>query len=83
MDEYTNTPGYASVKTKLAANKAKFEVLSNAELGVEGVGLAGSFAEVLEVAEPPRRTAGTIITGDSPAAIAEQLVAALAGASIL
>lgn len=83
VDEYINKPRYATIKSKLAANKAKFFVLTNAELGVGNVGLAGSFAKVQSASEPPVREEGVKITGESTQEVVEKLVAALVGANIL
>lgn len=79
VDEYVNTPRYPSVKSKLAANKAVFEVLTADDLGV----VPGRHATVLEVTAPPAREPGVRITGDTAEDTAEKLVAALVGAGVL
>ncbi|MBU4337020.1 MAG: electron transfer flavoprotein subunit beta/FixA family protein, partial [Actinobacteria bacterium] len=83
VDEYVNTPRYPSVKSKLAANKAAFDVLTNAELGVPEVGLAASGTTILSATRPPARQPGVRIEGDTPAQVAENLVAALVAAHVL
>lgn len=83
VEEQLNTPRYPSVKTKLAANKAVFEVLTAADLGVEDAGLAAAHAVVVDVTAPPAREPGVRIEGATPAETAEKLVAALAGAGLL
>ncbi|NTW40789.1 MAG: electron transfer flavoprotein subunit beta/FixA family protein [Cellulomonadaceae bacterium] len=84
VDEYINKPRYASVKSKMAANKATFDVLTSADLAIDGsAGLAGSVATVVSASAPAARAAGVVIDGGSPAEIAEKLVAALAAASVL
>lgn len=82
VDEYINTPRYPSVKSKLAANKATFEQLTAAGLGVEA-GAAAAVTVVVDTAVPPARQPGVRITGDSPDEIARNLVAALADAGAL
>lgn len=82
VDEYINTPRYPSVKSKLAANKAKFDELTAADLGVSA-GAGAAVAVVVDTAAPPARAAGVTIAGDSPQDTAEKLVAALAGAGLL
>lgn len=83
VDEYVNTPRYPSVKTKLAANKAVFDVLTAADLGVDEVGAGAARAVVVATAEPPAREPGVRITGADARDTAEKLVAALAGAGVL
>ncbi|MBU4213946.1 MAG: electron transfer flavoprotein subunit beta/FixA family protein [Actinobacteria bacterium] len=83
VDEYVNTPRYPSVKSKLAANKATFDVLTNAELGVPDVGLAASVTTIVSATRPPARQPGVRIEGDTPAQVAENLVAALVAAHVL
>lgn len=83
VDEYVNTPRYPSVKSKLAANKATFDVLTNAELGLDEVGLAASRTTIVSATRPPARAAGVRIDGGSPQEIAQQLVKALEAAHIL
>lgn len=83
VDEYVNTPRYPSVKSKLAANKAVFEVLTAADLGVDEVGAGSARAVVVATAEPPAREPGVRITGTDARDTAEKLVAALAGAGVL
>jgi electron transfer flavoprotein beta subunit len=83
VDEYANTPRYPSVRSKLAANKAVFEVLTAADLGVTEVGPAAARAVVVATEEPPARQPGVRITGTDARDTAEKLVAALADAGAL
>ncbi|MBD3780462.1 MAG: electron transfer flavoprotein subunit beta/FixA family protein [Micrococcales bacterium] len=83
VDEYVNTPRYPSVRSKLAANKAVFEVLTAADLGVTEVGPDAARAVVVATAEPPAREPGQRIQGTDARDTAEKLVAALAGAGAL
>ena len=83
VDEYVNTPRYPSVKSKLAANKASFDQLTNAELAVPEVGLAASGTTILSATRPPARQPGARVEGDTPAQVAENLVAALVAAHVL
>jgi electron transfer flavoprotein beta subunit len=81
VDEYVNTPRYPSIKSKLAANKATFDVLTAADLGVAAA--APASAVVLEVAAVPTREPGARVTGATPDEIADRLVAALAASDVL
>ncbi len=83
VDEYINTPRYPSVKSKLAANKATFEVLTAADLGVTEVGAAAAGAVVLGTTVPPAREPGVRVTGEDARDTADKLVAALVGAGVL
>lgn len=83
VDEYVNTPRYPSIKSKLAAGKAVFEVLTAADLGVDEVGASAARAVVVATAEPPAREPGIRIAGTDARDTAEKLVAALAGAGVL
>ncbi|HEY0185950.1 MAG TPA: electron transfer flavoprotein subunit beta/FixA family protein [Cellulomonas sp.] len=83
VDEYINTPRYPSVKSKLAANKAVFEVLTAADLGVAEVGAPAAHAVLVAAEVPPAREPGIRITGADARDTAEKLVAALAGAGVL
>lgn len=83
VDEYINTPRYPSVKSKLAANKVKFEVLDAAALGVDAVGAGAARTRVLTAEAPPARAAGTRIEGDTAQDQATNLVAALAAANVI
>lgn len=83
VDEYANTPRYPSVRSKLAANKATFEVLTAAELGVTDAGPGAARVVVVATEEPPARQPGLRITGTDARDTAEKLVAALADAGAL
>lgn len=79
VDEHVNTPRYPSVKSKLAANKARFDVIGLADLGVT----PAPHTVVVDVTEPPVREPGTVIAGDTAQDTADKLVAALVGAGVL
>ncbi|MCC2308465.1 electron transfer flavoprotein subunit beta/FixA family protein [Cellulomonas chengniuliangii] len=81
VDEYVNTPRYPSVKSKLAANKASFDVLTAADLGIDAAG-AGATTTVLDITARPPREPGVRISG-TPEEIADELVAALVSAGVL
>lgn len=83
VDEYINTPRYPSVRSKLAANKATFDVLTAAELGVVDAGPDAARAVVVDNAAPPAREPGVRIAGADARDTADKLVAALAGAGVL
>ncbi|WP_425805180.1 electron transfer flavoprotein subunit beta/FixA family protein [Desulfitobacterium sp. Sab5] len=56
-----NTPRYATVKSKMAANKAKIVVLAAAdlpELDQTMIGLEGSPTKTIEVFTPPKKASG-------------------------
>lgn len=74
VDEYINKPRYASVKTKLAANKAKFEALSAADLGLEPV---SNQVVVKDVSAVPARQSAEMISGGSADEIAQKIVSVL------
>jgi electron transfer flavoprotein beta subunit len=83
VDEYVNTPRYPSVRSRLAANKAVFEVLTAADLGVTEVGPAAARAVVVATEQPPARQPGVRIAGTDARDTAEKLIAALADAGAL
>ena len=83
VDDYINTPRHPTVRSKLAANKATFEVLTAADLGAVRVGLRGARVRVEAAAPPAPRQAGVKITGDTPDEIAAKLVTSLANTGIL
>lgn len=76
-----NEPRLATIKTKMAANKAKINILTAADLGIDPstVG-AGSLTKVLKKFAPPKREAGLKIKGatgsESAHVLMEKLVAA-------
>lgn len=78
-----NIPRYPSIKSKMAANKAKIEVLTAAdlaEISIEKTGLKGSPTKVIKMFTPPKKDSGVRIcesTGNECALkLFEKLVAA-------
>lgn len=76
-----NEPRLATIKTKMAANKAQIDVLSAADLGIDPTKVgAGSPTKVIKTFAPPKREAGIKIqeaTGsDSALTLVGKLVAA-------
>lgn len=76
-----NEPRLATIKSKLSANKAKFDVLKVADLDVDAAKVGtGSFTKVLKTFAPPKREAGIKIKeasdSDSALKLVENLVAA-------
>ena len=76
-----NEPRLATIKTKMAANKAKIEVLTAADLGIDPAKVgAGSPTKVIKTFAPPKREAGIKIQeasgSDSAHKLFENLVAA-------
>lgn len=66
-----NTPRYATVKSKLAANKAQIDVLTAADLpdlDQSLIGSEGSPTQVIEVYAPPKKESGVRIKEETPAA---------------
>jgi electron transfer flavoprotein beta subunit len=69
-----NEPRLPSLKGKMAAKKKDIKKWTAADLGVDmsAVG-ANSRTKTVAVAPPPPRTAGEMITGETPAEIADKL----------
>lgn len=66
-----NEPRYPSLKGIMASKKKKIETTAAAELAGD---FKGSRIEILSMEPPPERPPGRIVEGDSPEAIASQLV---------
>ncbi len=79
-----NEPRLATIKTKMAANKAKIDVFTAADLGIdpEKVGY-GSPAKVIKTFAPPKREAGIKIQEKSGSEAAFQLFEKLVAAKII
>lgn len=76
-----NEPRLATIKTKMAANKAKIDVLTAVDLGIDAAAVgAGSPTKVVKTFAPPKREAGIKIQeasgADSALKLMENLVAA-------
>ncbi len=76
-----NEPRLATIKTKMAANKAKIDVLTADDLGIDAAAVgAGSPTKVVKTFAPPKREAGIKIQeasgADSALKLMENLVAA-------
>ncbi len=78
-----NEPRYATIKSKMAANKAKIEILDETDLpdiDTDKVGLNGSPTRVLKTFAPPKRESGLRIkeetAGDSALKLVQKLVEA-------
>lgn len=83
--ETANTPRQAKIKGKMQAKKAVFDVLRLEDLGLdaEEAGKAGSATEVTELFAPEPHPVGTMISGDTAAQAAKNLVAMLADKKLL
>ncbi|HEX2897443.1 MAG TPA: electron transfer flavoprotein subunit beta/FixA family protein [candidate division Zixibacteria bacterium] len=69
-----NEPRLPSLKGKMAAKKKEISKWSAADLGLDSAGIgANSGTKTIKVSPPPARPKGEIITGDSPAEIADKL----------
>lgn len=73
-----NEPRLPSLKGKMAAKKKQITKWSAADLGLDGsiIG-SNSGTRTIKVSAPPARPKGEMITGDSPAEIADKLFAKL------
>jgi electron transfer flavoprotein beta subunit len=73
-----NEPRLPSLKGKMAAKKKEITKWSAADLGIETSRVGGnSCTKAIRVSDPPARTKGELITGDSPEHIAGTLFAKL------
>jgi len=69
-----NEPRLPSLKGKMMAKKAKIEVLSASDLGMDGSGIgASSHSKIEKAANPPARPAGEIIEGETAEDVAANL----------
>ncbi|MBC8208065.1 MAG: electron transfer flavoprotein subunit beta/FixA family protein [Desulfobulbaceae bacterium] len=68
-----NTPRVPSLKGKMRAKKAQFQVLSAADIGADPslIGLAGSPTQVVRVFPPKPRGERTVLTGDMDEQVSE------------
>jgi electron transfer flavoprotein beta subunit len=78
-------PRYASVKSKMAANRAEIPTLTAADLAVdvEKVGLKGSPTKVKKTFVPQRKTGGVKIEEETPELAVEKLTALLSDAGVI
>ena len=78
-------PRYASVKSKMAANRAEIPVLTSADLGLDAskIGLGGSPTKVRDTYVPQRKTGGVKIEEDEAEIAAEKLTALLSDAAVI
>lgn len=79
-----NDPRLATIKTKMAANKAKFDVLTAADLAIDPAMVGqGSFTKVNKSFAPPKRKAGIKIQGSSGNDSAQELLKNLVAAKLI
>jgi electron transfer flavoprotein beta subunit len=70
-----NEPRLPSLKGKMKARKAKIEVMSLSDIGLEKeTAGAGSPSRLIEAKEPPPRPRGEILEGITPEELADKLV---------
>jgi electron transfer flavoprotein beta subunit len=73
-----NEPRLPSLKGKMAAKKKEITKWSACDLGLDGSGVgSNSGTKAVSISEPPARTKGEFISGDSPEQIADTLFAKL------
>jgi len=73
---------YASVKTKMAANRAEIPILAAADLGAEAAGIT-SPAKTIKTFIPQRKTGGIKIEEETGELSAEKLTALLSDAGVI
>lgn len=85
MSQTPYEPRYASVKTKMAANRAEIPVLTAADLGLDGaaVGMGGSPTKVIKRFVPQRKKGGIKIEEETGELSAQKLTALLSDAGVL
>ncbi|MDR0857973.1 MAG: electron transfer flavoprotein subunit beta/FixA family protein [Oscillospiraceae bacterium] len=78
-------PRYASVKTKMAANRAEIPVLTVADLELDAarIGLAGSPTKLRNTYVPQRKTGGVKLEEENGEIAAEKLATLLSDAGII
>ncbi len=81
MSQTPYEPRYASVKTKMAANRAKIPVLTAADLELDGTPEAPT--KIVKVYVPERKTGGVIIEEETAEESVDKLVALLSDAGVL
>ena len=75
-------PRYASVKTKMAANRAEIPILTSADLGA-GAAAVPSPAKAIKTFIPQRKTGGIMIEEETGELSAEKLTALLSDAGVI
>jgi len=85
MSQTPYEPRYASVKTKMAANRAEIPVLTASDLGLDTaqVGLGGSPTKVVKTFVPERKKGGIKIQEETGVESVEKLTALLSDAGII
>ena len=85
MSQTPYEPRYASVKTKMAANRATIPVLTAADLSLDAgsVGASGSPTKVVKEFVPARKEGGIKIQEETAEESVEKLVALLSDAGVL
>ena len=78
-------PRYASVKSKMAANRAEIPVLTGDDLGLDlaCAGLAGSPTKVRETRAPQRKTGGVKLEEETAELAVDKLTALLSDAGVI
>ncbi len=85
MSQTPYEPRYASVKTKMAANRAEIPVLTAADLGLDAaaVGASGSPTRIVKTFVPERKKGGVKIQEETGEESVEKLMALLSDAGVL
>lgn len=85
MSQTPYEPRYASVKTKMAANRAEIPVLTAADLGLDdaAIGIAGSPTRTIETFVPERKQGGIKIEEETAEESVSKLVALLSDAGVI
>lgn len=85
MSQTPYEPRYASVKTKMAANRAEIPVLTAADLGLDdaAVGVGGSPTKVVKTFVPERKKGGVKIEEETAEESVSKLVALLSDAGVI
>lgn len=85
MSQTEYEPRYASVKTKMAANRAEIPVLTASDLGLDAacVGLGGSPSKLIKTFVPERKKGGLKIEEETGELSAQKLVALLSDAGAI
>ena len=85
MSQTPYEPRYASVKTKMAANRAEIPILTAADLELDaaGVGASGSPSKVIKTFVPERKQGGVKIEEETGEESVAKLVALLSDAGVL
>lgn len=76
-------PRYPTIKSKMAARKAKVNEITDLAVDTAKVGAAGSFTKVLKLYEPPKKQAGIKIQEETAADSTIRAVAVMAEAKVL